>query len=177
MSRVGKQIIQIPAKTEVSLVDGLLTVKGPKATLQRNFKTVVAIKIDGSEITLAPMKSDIATNALWGTYASHIINMIKGVTEGFTVKLILEGIGYKAEVVGANLKMALGFSHPVEVTIPAGVTVVVEKGTLTLTGSDKEAVNQFAAQIRALKKPEPYKGKGFRYEGEVIKRKQGKKAA
>ncbi len=177
MSRVGKQIIQIPAKTEVSLVDGLLTVKGPKATLQRNFKTVVAININGSEITLAPMKNDIATNALWGTYASHIINMIKGVTEGYTVKLILEGIGYKAEVTGSNLKMALGFSHPVEVAIPEGVTVVVEKGTLTLTGSDKEAVNQFAAQIRALKKPEPYKGKGFRYEGEVIKRKQGKKAA
>jgi large subunit ribosomal protein L6 len=103
MSRVGKQIIQIPEKTEVSLVDGLLTVKGPKATLQRNFKTVIAIKIDGSSITLAPMKSDIATNALWGTYASHIINMIKGVTEGYTVKLILEGIGYKADVTGTNL--------------------------------------------------------------------------
>ncbi len=177
MSRVGKQIIQIPAKTEVSLVDGLLTVKGPKATLQRAFKSVVAIKIDGSSITLTPMKSDIATNALWGTYASHIINMIKGVTEGYTVKLILEGIGYKADVVGTNLKMALGFSHPVEVAIPVGVTLTIEKGVLTMIGADKEVVGQFAAQIRALKKPEPYKGKGFRYDGEVIKRKQGKKAA
>jgi len=177
MSRVGKQIITIPAKTEVSLADGVLTVKGPKATLTRAFKTVISIKIDGSSITLHPEKKDLATTALWGTYASHVKNMIKGVTEGYTVKLILEGIGYKADVLGTNLKMALGFSHPVEVAIPAGITVTVEKGTLTISGSDKEAVGQFAAQIRALKKPEPYKGKGFRYDDEVIKRKQGKKAA
>lgn len=177
MSRVGKQIISIPEKTDVSLVNGVLTVKGPKATLTRAFKTVISINIDGSNITLKPEKNDIATNALWGTYASHIINMIKGVTEGYTEKLILEGIGYKAEVTPKTLKMALGFSHPVEVTIPEGITITSEKGVVTIMGADKEAVGQFAAQIRALKKPEPYKGKGFRYEGEVIKRKQGKKAA
>lgn len=177
MSRVGKQIIVIPEKVEVALAAGVLTVKGPKATLTRSFKTVVSIHIDGSNITLKPEKGDIATNALWGTYASHIINMIKGVTEGYTEKLILEGIGYKAEVVGKTLKMALGFSHPVEVVIPEGITVTSEKGLVSISGADKEAVGQFAAQTRALKKPEPYKGKGFRYEGEVIKRKQGKKAA
>lgn len=177
MSRVGKQIIKIPAKTEVKLTDGVLSVKGPKGELKRAFKTVVDIKIEGDQITLHPQKKDLATTALWGTYASHIINMIKGVTEGYTVKLILEGIGFKAEVVGTSLNMALGFSHPVKKEIPAGVTVVNEKGTLTMTGGDKEVLTQFAAQVRALKKPEPYKGKGFRYDNEVIKRKQGKKAA
>lgn len=181
MSRVGKQTIEIPANTTVTLADGVLTVKGPKAELKRAFKTVIAIKIDadekGGKINLVPQKNDLATTALWGTYASHIINMIKGVTEGYTVKLILEGIGYKADVVGTTLKMALGLSHPVNVEIPAGVSLTSEKGALTFTGADKEAVTQFASQIRALKKPEPYKGKGFRYDGEVIKRKQGKKAA
>ncbi len=177
MSRVGKKIIEIPAKTEVSLADGLLTVKGPKGELKKQFKTVVSIKIDGSQITLNPEKKDLATMALWGTYASHIMNMIEGVNAGFVTKLILEGIGYKAEVVGASLNMALGFSHPVKVVIPEGITVTSEKGLVTISGADKEAVTQFAAQVRALKKPEPYKGKGFRYEGEIIKRKQGKKAA
>lgn len=177
MSRVGKQIIEIPAKTEAKLADGVFNVKGPKGELTRTFKTVIAIKIDGNQITLEPQKKDISTNALWGTYASHIINMIKGVNEGYTAKLILEGIGYKADVVGNSLNMALGFSHPVKVEIPAGITVASEKGVVTISGIDKEAVNQFASQIRALKKPEPYKGKGFRYDGEVIKRKQGKKAA
>jgi large subunit ribosomal protein L6 len=95
----------------------------------------------------------------------------------YVKKLILEGIGFKAEVVGTTLKMALGFSHPVNVEIPAGLTITAEKGIVTITGADKEAVGQFAAQTRALKKPEPYKGKGFRYEGEIIKRKQGKKTA
>lgn len=177
MSRVGKQIIEIPEKTEVTLADGVLTVKGPKGELKRAFKTVVAINIADKQITLDPQKKDLATTALWGTYASHIKNMIKGVTEGYTEKLILEGIGYKADVVGTSLNMALGFSHPVKVEVPAGVTVASEKGVLTISGYDKEAVTQFASQIRALKKPEPYKGKGFRYEKEVIKRKQGKKAA
>jgi large subunit ribosomal protein L6 len=177
MSRVGKQIISIPEKTEVKLVDGLLTVKGPKGELSRNFKSVVAIEIKDKEITFVPQKKDLSTTALWGTYASHVKNMINGVNEGYTVKLILEGIGYKADVSGTNLNLALGFSHPVQVAIPNGVSVVSEKGNVTISGIDKEVVNQFASQIRALKKPEPYKGKGFRYDTEVIKRKQGKKSA
>lgn len=177
MSRVGKQIIEIPEKTDVKYVDGVLTVKGPKGELTRAFKTVVAIKIDNNQISFEPQKKDLATTALWGTYASHVKNMVKGVNEGYTVKLILEGIGYKADVVGTSLNMALGFSHPVKVEIPAGITITSEKGAVIISGIDKEAVTQLAAQIRALKKPEPYKGKGFRYDGEVIKRKQGKKAA
>jgi large subunit ribosomal protein L6 len=178
MSRVGKRTIEIPAKTEVTLAsDGVLTVKGPKAELKRAFKTVIAININGSEITLVPQKNDLATSALWGTYSSHISNMIKGVTEGYSEKLILEGIGYKADVVGSTLNMALVFSHPVKVEIPAGVTVTSEKGIVTISGIDKESVGAFAAKIRDYKKPEPYKGKGIRYVGEHIEIKQGKKSA
>lgn len=177
MSRVGKQIFTIPANTQVTLADGLLTVKGPKGELKRSFNTVVGITIADNQISFTPHKKDNATRSLWGTYASHVENMILGVTEGFTKKLILEGIGFKADVAGSNLNLALGFSHPVVVEIPAGLTVVSEKGTVTVSGYDKELVGQFAAKIRSLKKPEPYKGKGFRYDGEVIRRKQGKKAS
>jgi len=177
MSRVGKQILPIPAGTEVTITEGFVAVKGSKGEIKRPFRTVIEIKKEGDTITLNPHKKDNATRALWGTYASHVQNMLKGVSEGFVQKLILEGIGYKAEVVGTNLNMALGFSHPVVKVIPAGLSVTSEKGVVTVSGFDKEAVSQFAAQVRALKKPEPYKGKGFRYEGEVIKRKQGKKSA
>lgn len=177
MSRVGKRTIEIPAKTEASISNGLFTVKGRKGELKRQFKTVISIIIDGNSITLKPEKSDLATTALWGTYSSHISNMIEGVNNGYTSKLVLEGVGYKADVSGNTLNMALGFSHPVKVEIPAGLTVTSEKGIVTVTGIDKELVNQFSANIRSMKKPEPYKGKGFRYDGEVIRRKQGKKAA
>lgn len=177
MSRVGKQIIEIPAKTEAKLAGDVFTVKGPKGELSRAFKSVVSINIDGNQITLTPNKKDLATTSLWGTYASHIKNMVHGVNEGYTVKLILDGIGYKSEVVGTSLNLALGFSHPVKIEIPAGITVTTEKNLLTFAGINKETVTQFAATIRSLKKPEPYKGKGFRYEDEKIKRKQGKKAA
>lgn len=177
MSRIGRQIIAIPEKVTVEVNEGLLTVKGPKGELKREFKPVVTVNVKGSEVTLTPHRDDIATNALWGTYASHVANMIKGVVEPYVIKLILEGIGYKSEVSGTNLNMSLGFSHPVKVEIPAGITVTSEKGLLTITGIDKEAVTQFAANLRSMKKPEPYKGKGFRYEKEVIRRKQGKKTA
>ncbi len=177
MSRVGKQILTVPANTQITVSEGSVTVKGPKGELKRYFKPIITINVNGSEVTLTPNKNDNPTRALWGTYTSHVKNMIKGVSEGFTKKLILDGIGFKADVAGTNLNMALGFSHPVVKTIPAGVTVVTEKGTITVSGADKEAVGQFAAQVRALKKPEPYKGKGFRYDTEVIRRKQGKKAA
>lgn len=177
MSRVGKQTIEIPAKTEVKLAGDVLTVTGPKGELTRQFKSVVSINIDGNQITLTPNKKDLSTTALWGTYASHVKNMIKGVNEGYTIKLVLEGIGYKADVQGTTLNMALGFSHPVKIEIPAGVTVTSEKGVLAFSSINKETVSQFAASIRSMKKPEPYKGKGFRYEDERIKRKQGKKAA
>lgn len=176
MSRVGKQNIIIPDKTEVTLSEGILSVKGPKGNLSRAFKNSVAITIADKSVTLAPARNNLATKALWGTYASHIVNMIEGVNTPFAKKLIIEGIGFKAEVQGKNLNLALGFSHPVVVSIPEGLTVIHEKGTLTITGIDKEMVGQFAAQVRSLKKPEPYKGKGIHYETETVRRKQGKKS-
>lgn len=178
MSRIAKQPINIPEKTEVTFVDGVFTVTGPKGTLTRALKSDVIVKLDGGVIMLMPKDDkDIFSRDLWGTYASHIKNMIAGVNTPFVKKLILEGVGFKSEVKGAILNLALGFSHPVTVEIPAGLAVTAEKNVITITGIDKEAVGQFAAKVRALKKPEPYKGKGFRYDDEVIRRKQGKKAA
>ncbi len=177
MSRIGKKGITIPDKTEVTVLNGLVNVTGPKGNLQRLFGPSIEIKIEGKEISFEPKKTGKQTMALWGTVASHIKNMIKGVNEGFERRLLLEGVGYKSEVKGNKLVLALGFSHPVEVEIPAGLTVEAVKNNISIKGMDKELVGQFSASVRALKKPEPYKGKGFRYEGEVIRRKQGKKTA
>ena len=178
MSRIGKQTIIIPAGTEVKLSGIDLSVKGPKGSLSRSFPGEVTLHINGNEITFTPNKNgDRTINALWGTYASHVKNMILGVNEGYSKKLILEGVGFKSEVAGKMLNLALGFSHPVKVTIPEGLTVTAEKNNITVTGIDKELVGQFTASLRSMKKPEPYKGKGFHYSDEVIRRKQGKKAA
>ena len=175
MSRVGKKVIAIPPKTEVSMSGYVLTVKGPLGSLTKKMKQDIEITIGASEITLVPKKITLETKALWGTYASHIMNMIKGVSTPFVKKLIVEGIGFKSEVKGKNLVLALGFSHPVNVLIPETLKVTAEKNVIIATGIDKEVVGEFMASVRALKKPEPYKGKGIRYEGEVVKRKQGKK--
>ena len=151
------------------------SVKGPKGTLSKNFRPDIEIKIEDKLITLNPKRNDKFSKSLWGTYASHLLNMIAGVQNPYQKKLILEGIGFKSEVKGKDLNLALGFSHPVIVKIPEGITATAEKNNITITGIDKELVGNFAASVRALKKPEPYKGKGMRYEGEVIRRKQGKK--
>ncbi len=177
MSRVGKQHLQIPSGTTVTTSGTMYTVTGPKGTLSRDFRDTIVIKMENNEITLEPKRNDIQSRALWGTYASHLKNMIKGVNEAFSKKLILEGVGFKSDVQGNKLNLALGFSHPVIVEIPAGLTVTAEKNNITVTGIDKEMVGAFTAKVRALKKPEPYKGKGFRYDTEVIRRKQGKKSA
>ncbi len=177
MSRIGKKVIAIPEKTEVTLLNGVLTVKGTQGTLTKFFKNNIDINVGDKEINLVPKVENLENRALWGTYASHIMNMIKGVNTPFQKKLILEGIGFKSEVKGANLVLALGFSHPVNVAIPADLKVTAEKNVITVSGANKETVGEFTASVRALKKPEPYKGKGMRYEGEVIKRKQGKKTA
>jgi large subunit ribosomal protein L6 len=177
MSRIGKKVIAIAPNTEVSLSGGVFTVKGPLGTLSKKFKDNIEVTIGASEVTLVPKRVSLENKALWGTYASHIMNMITGVTTPYVKKLILEGIGYKSEVKGTNLVLALGFSHPVIIPIPEGLKVTAEKNIITVTGIDKEVVGGFTAKIRSLKKPEPYKGKGMRYDGEVIKRKQGKKTA
>ncbi len=177
MSRIGKKVIAIPHQTLVSLSDGVLTVKGPLGTLTKKFKSDIEVTVGASEITLVPKRVTLENTALWGTYASHIMNMVAGVTTPYTKKLILEGIGYKSDVKGTNLVLALGFSHLVNVPIPATLKVTAEKNIMTVTGIDKEVVGEFVANVRSLKKPEPYKGNGIRYEGEVVKRKQGKKTA
>ncbi len=177
MSRIGKKTIIIPEKTEAVLADGVLTVKGSLGSLSKNFKPDISINVGPKEITLLPVKKTLETDALWGTYASLIANMIAGVNKMFVKKLILEGIGYKSEVKGANLILALGFSHPVTVAVPTTLKVTAEKNVITVSGMDKEKVGQFAAGLRAMKKPEPNKGKGFNDDGEIIKRKQGKKTA
>jgi len=176
MSRLGKQPSTIPAGVTVTCDNGLLTVAGPKGTLTRAIKPDVTITIEGGVATVIPGKTT-AAKALWGTYAAHLRNMIKGVTEGYTKVLEIEGVGYRAEVKGTNLSLSVGFSHPVLLPIPSGVTALVEKGVITVSGYDKDELGQFAANVRKVKKPEPYKGKGIRYQGEYIIRKQGKKAA
>lgn len=175
MSRLGKMPVAIPSGVEVTLTDGVLMVKGPKGTLSRTVKNDVDFTVEGSEVKLTP-KETVLAKALWGTYAAHLHNMIKGVTEGFTKVLEIEGVGYRAEVKGNEIVLNVGFSHPVLLTIPEGITAVVEKSAITLTGADKDELGQFAANVRKVRKPEPYKGKGIRYRGEYIIRKQGKKA-
>jgi large subunit ribosomal protein L6 len=178
MSRVGKQTIIIPAGTEVKLSGDTFSVKGPKGSLSRIFRDEIIFNISDKEITFTPKKEgDKKINALWGTYASHVKNMIEGVNNGFSKKLVLEGVGFKSEVAGNMLNLALGFSHPVKLPIPEGLTVTAEKNNITVTGIDKELVGSFTAFVRGNKKPEPYKGKGFHYSDEVIRRKQGKKAS
>ena len=177
MSRIGKKVIELPPNTELNLGENTVSVKGPLGTLSRELHPVIEVKVDGNNVTLVPRKMTLESRALWGTYASHISNMVSGVNKPFEKKLILEGIGYKSEVRGDKIVFALGFSHPVEVNIPVTLKVTAEKNNITISGSNKEEVGQFAAQIRALKKPEPYKGKGMRYDKEVIRRKQGKKSA
>ncbi len=178
MSRLAKQPIAIPTGVEATINGNTITIKGSKGELSRTFKTdVISMTIENNTFVLERADESVFSKALIGTYASHLINMITGVTEGFERKLIVEGVGFRSEVKGKELHMSLGFSHPVVMAIPEGITATAEKNLITVTGINKEATNQFAAQIRAKKKPEPYKGKGIRYEDEIIRRKQGKKAA
>ncbi len=176
MSRIGKKVIDIPVNTEVKISGEHVSVKGPKGALERTIASTVTVSVADNKVTVTP-KDPETVGPAWGTYTSHIVNMLEGVNQPFTKKLIIEGIGFKAEVKGDKLVLSLGFSHPVPVEIPKDLKVTVEKGVVTIVGIDKELVGQFAAGIRSLKKPEPYKGKGIRYENEVVRRKQGKKAA
>lgn len=175
MSRIGKKIIMLPEKTEINVSGGRVLVKGPLGELSRTLHPVIDVKTNGNEVSVNIKKTNLESRALWGTYASHITNMISGVNKLFEKKLILEGIGFKSEVNGDRITLALGFSHPVVVSIPQGLKVTAEKNVITVSGTDKEQVGQFSAKLRSLKKPEPYKGKGMRYSDEIIRRKQGKK--
>ena len=180
MSRLGKKPIALPPGVTATLADGVLTMNGPKGELSRTFTDDITMTLGagetGVEITLVPARESNYTRALWGTYAAHLYNMIAGVTEGFTKKLEIEGVGYRAEVKNTVLALNIGFSHQVLIPIPQGVTVTVEKNVVTVSGIDKDVVGQFAAVVRLQKPPEPYKGKGIHYQGEYILRKQGKRA-
>ena len=175
MSRIGKLQYEIPANTEVTLVDNFVVVKGPLGELKRELRPEIKVTIEDNKVSVNPTNNSPFAKALWGTYASHITNMMQGVNTPYEKKLILEGVGFKSEVKGDKLVLALGFSHLVEIEIPKGLTVTAEKNNIAVSGIDKELVGQFAAKTRMKKKAEPYKGKGFRYEGEIVRRKQGKK--
>lgn len=176
MSRIAKQPIALPDKVTALYDRGTLTVKGPLGELSRDFRDNIKIEVGEKEIKVEKTHDTILTKALVGTYASHVRNMIEGVNKGYEKKLIIEGVGYRYNVSGNNVVLDIGLSHDVLVPIPEGVKVVVEKNQMTITGINKEVVGEFAAKIRAYKKTEPYKGKGIRYVGEVIRRKQGKKS-
>ena len=176
MSRIGKKPIIIPAGVEVSVADNGVTVKGKGGTLTRPLHPTVSVAVDGSELTVSMAKNSRLARAMWGTYASHMKNMLEGVVTPFVKKLEIQGIGYKVEMVGTQLKLIVGFSHPVLIEVPGNLKALVEKNIITISGIDKDAVGHFAAVVRAVKKPEPYKGKGIRYEGEVVRMKEGKKA-
>ena len=175
MSRTGKKLITIPAGTEVSVSDSEIVVKGKGGTLKRAMHGEVSVTVDGKSISVTPVSQSRLARALWGTYAAHVRNMIQGVSQPFIKKLQVEGIGFRAELSGKTLSFMIGFSHPVKVAIPEGLSVAVDKNIITISGADREQVGQFAASVRMLKKPEPYKGKGIRYEGEVVRKKAGKK--
>ncbi len=177
MSRLGKQPIAIPSGVTVTQEGTVLTVKGPKGTLTRDFpKKDISVVITDEGVQTAIVKDSVFARALWGTYASHINNLVAGVTAGYERKLELEGVGFRWAMNGSDIEMQLGFSHPVIMKVPEGVEVTVEKNKMTVAGIDKEIVMAFAAKIRSQKKPEPYKGKGIRYQGEEVRRKQGKKS-
>ena len=177
MSRLSKKPIVIPEKTDVTITGSFVVVKGPLGELSRQFPEVVAIKKEGSEITVVVTNPHRDFKPLDGTVVAHIKNMVSGVNKPFEKKLLIEGVGYKADAKGTDLHLALGFSHPVVLAIPTDLKVTTEKGSITISGINKESVGAFSAKVRALKKPEPYKGKGIRYSDEVIRRKQGKKSA
>ncbi|MBI2120435.1 MAG: 50S ribosomal protein L6 [Parcubacteria group bacterium] len=177
MSRIGKNAISIPAKTEVTKNGSVLVVKGPLGELSRSFGKEVDVAIADGQVQVTPLKQTIFARALWGTTAAHLRNMIHGVNTPFVKKLIVEGVGFKSAVTGKDIVLNLGFSHPVPIEIPQGLTVIAEKNVVTISGIDKEKVGSFAALLRSKKKPEPYKGKGIRYENEVIRRKEGKKSS
>ncbi len=177
MSKIGKQPIIIPEKVEVKTSQKKLSVKGTKGELNIEINPGVEVKIEDKKIILSIKDTDKKNMAIWGTTRMLIQNIIKGVTEGFEKRLEIQGIGYKAVLQGKNkLILNVGFTHPVEITAPEGINFAVEKNIITVSGIDKQKVGQTAAQIRAVKPPEPYLGKGIRYVGEHVRRKVGKKA-
>jgi len=177
MSRIGKQLITIPEGVTVNATLESVIVKGPKGELTRMIPALVEVTAhDGVVVVDVKNKEEKKERALWGTYASHLKNMVTGVTKGFSKQLEVNGVGYRVGMQGKDLKLEVGFSHPVIYSMPEDVVASVDKNVITLTSANKESLGQVAAEVRAIRKPEPYKGKGIKYVEETIRRKAGKAA-
>ncbi|MCI5473231.1 MAG: 50S ribosomal protein L6 [Spirochaetia bacterium] len=175
MSKIGKLPVAVPAGVTVTCSDGLVSVKGPKGELSQKISNTIKVEVKDGEVVLTTLDDSKQTNAFHGLYRNLIHNMVVGVTTGFSKSLVITGVGYRAEVQGKILMLNLGYSNDFFATIPDGLTVTADaQGKVTVSGIDKQQVGEFCSQIRKLRKPEPYKGKGVRYETEVIRRKVGK---
>lgn len=176
MSRIGKQPVTIPSGITLTQNGQHIVVKGPKGQLEFTLPDAVTGKLEGDAFTVTPINQDKTSRSMWGMSRTMISNLIEGVTNGYSKNLELHGVGYRAQAQGNKLTLQLGYSHDVIFEAPEGITVTASKPTLvTVSGIDKQAVGQAAAKIREFRKPEPYKGKGVRYEGEYVRRKEGKK--
>ncbi len=175
MSKIGKKLIQVPKGVDIKIDGGSVSVKGPKGELKRVFDNSVSVTVADGKVSIINQKKD--GTEMWGLVRALIANMVKGVSDGFEKKLEFEGVGYKANVKGTDLELNLGYSHPILIKIPAGIEVKVEKNVIKVNGIDNELIGHFCAEVKSKRLPEPYKGKGIRYAGEVIRRKAGKKAA
>jgi large subunit ribosomal protein L6 len=176
MSRIGKVPVKIPSGVEARIDSDTLTVKGPKGTLSMGLTDLIEYKLDEGEISVKPANDTRAARNHWGMQRTLVSNLVEGVTDGFTKVLVIKGVGYRANAQGTNLKLQLGYSHDVDLPVPEGLEVKTpDQTTIEISGIDKQAVGQFAAEVRRWRKPEPYKGKGIAYRGEYIFRKEGKK--
>ena len=176
MSRIGKKPVAIPGGVTASIDNGTLSVKGPKGTLTLGLSDLVEYKLEDGQISIAPANDTKAARSHWGMQRTLVSNLVEGVTDGFVKILDIKGVGYRANAQGKTLKLQLGYSHDVDLTVPEGLEVKTpDQTTVEISGIDKQAVGQFAAEVRRWRKPEPYKGKGIAYRGEYIFRKEGKK--
>lgn len=176
MSRIGKQPVAIPSGVTANIDNGTLSVKGPKGTLTMGLSDQVKYDLGDGQIAVAPANDSKSARAQWGMQRTLVSNLVEGVTEGFSKTLEISGVGYRANAQGKTLKLQLGYSHDVDLPVPEGLEVKTpDQTTVIVSGIDKQAVGQFAAEIRQWRKPEPYKGKGIKYQGEYVFRKEGKK--
>lgn len=176
MSRIGKRPVAIPSGVSAEIANGILSVKGPKGTLTLNMRDEITYKIEGDSISVLPANDTKQARAFWGMQRTLVDNLVTGVTQGYTKVLEITGVGYRANSQGKNLKLQLGYSHDVDFAIPEGIEIKTpDNTTVEISGIDKQKVGQVAAEIRRWRKPEPYKGKGIKYRGEFIFRKEGKK--
>ena len=176
MSRIGKKPVTVPAGVTPTINDGIISVKGPKGTLSMPLRDEISYTLEDGGISVQPANDTKRARAFWGMQRTMVQNLVTGVTDGFTKKLLITGVGYRAAAQGRTLKLQLGYSHDVNIDVPEGIEVKTpDATTVEISGADKQKVGQLAAEIRRWRKPEPYKGKGIKYDGEFIFRKEGKK--